>query len=544
MSKKLLFYFFTFWLISINASCQMNSDKADNGVIIYENGPYIEIEKRIKAKINGNPVTLSHQTTTHPSKTHFMESARVRLASKGPVKVELDFGTIETEKIYLRKPGADLPCQKEDSLISFELPGPGNYYMQVPDMNQNTGTENFGTYTILFWIDDPDQLANYEKLKTDEKFKDVTVDGVISDQFADQTKIIQRLINQRGIIYFPPGIYRTGALTIPSNTTLYLAPGALLKGTDDYHLNKMNAFLTIQNQENVKIIGQGIIDTNGKIAYSRNENDGEVKIRAVNIISGKNIEFKDVLFQNSNSWAIHIYLSENFKADNVKIFSGKDGFDPDASRNVEINNAFIQSYDDAVAVKTRSEKASDITENVTFKNSIVSSIKSSLKIGTETRAAIRNVRFENCDVFDGERGIVLYARDGGPIENVTWKNIRMYMIDWPGESNSGAAFDLDIEKRKAPTPVKNVVIENVTTNTIYRNILEGLPEANLDGLIFRNVVINVDKPKQGKPYLFQTNQFVNIQADNLVINWNGNKHLYHSDNLTDAISGKISEYFK
>jgi len=538
-----LFYFFTFWLISINASCQMNSDKADNGVIIYENGPYVEIEKRIAAKINGNPVTLSHQITTHPSKTHFMESARVRLASDGPVKVELDFGAIKTEKISLRKLGADLPYQKEGSLIRFELPGPGNYYMQVPALNQNTGTEYFGTYTLLFWIDDIDQLATYERLRTDERFKDVTVGGVISDPTADQTKIIQGLINQQGIIYFPPGIYRSGALKIPSNTTLYLAPGALLKGTDDYHLDEVNAFLTIQNQENVKIIGQGIIDTNGKIAYSRNESDEEVKIRAVNIISGKDIEFKDVLFQNSNSWAIHIFLSENFKADNVKIFSGKDGFDPDASKNVVINNAFIQSYDDAIAVKTRSEKASDITENVTFKNSIVSSIKSSLKIGTETRAAIRNVRFENCDVFDGERGIVLYARDGGPIENITWKNIRMFMIDWPGESNSGAAFDLAIEKRKAPTPVKNVVIENITTNTIYRNILEGLPEANLDGVIFRNVEINVDKPKHGKPYLFQTNKFVAIQADSLVINWKGNKHLYHSTNLKDAFLGKITESF-
>ena len=543
MSRNLLFLFYIFLLINVVVSCQMNSNKTDNSVIIYENVSAIKIEKRIAAKINGKPVTLSHQITTHPSKTHFMESARVRLASNGPVEVELDFGNIKPGKIYLRKLGEDLPYKKEGSLIRFELPGPGNYYMQVPALNQNTGTENFGTYTILFWIDDLDQLATYERLKTDGKFKDVSLNGVISDPTTDQTKVIQGIINQQGIIYFPPGIYRTGALTIPSNTTLYLAPGALLKGTDDYYLNKVNAFLTIQNQENVKIIGQGIIDTNGKIAYSKNGNDGEVKIRAVNIISSKNVEFKDVLFQNSNSWAIHIFLSENFKADNVKIFSGKDGFDPDASKNVEINNAFIQSYDDAIAVKTRSEKASDITENVTFKNSIVSSIKSSLKIGTETRAAIRNVRFENCDVFDGERGIVLYARDGGPIEDVTWKNIRMFMIDWPGESNSGAAFDLAIEKRKAPTPVKNVVIENITTNTIYRNILEGLPEANLDGVIFRNVMINVDKPKHGKPYLFQSNQFVAIQADNLVINWNGNKHLYHSTNLKDAFLGKITESF-
>jgi hypothetical protein len=58
-----------------------------------------------------------------------------------------------------------------------------------------------------------------------------------------------------------------------------------------------------------------------------------------------------------------------------------------------------------------------------------------------------NVRFESIDVFDGERGIVLYGSDGGPIEDIVWRNIRLFMIDWKDEQDSGAVFDFEISRR-------------------------------------------------------------------------------------------------
>ena len=115
--------------------------------------------------------------------------------------------------------------------------------------------------------------------------------------------------------------------------------------------------------------------------------------------------------------------------------------------------ALIVSIDDSVAVKNRFPPQS--TQRVATRRAIVSSTKSALKIGTETRDLMKDITFEDCEVYDGERGIVLYARDGGPIEDITWRNIRMFMINWTDEPASGMSFHLTIEDREGPTPVGN-----------------------------------------------------------------------------------------
>ncbi len=51
------------------------------------------------------------------------------------------------------------------------------------------------------------------------------------------TSVIQKALNEaalkKKVLFFPEGIYKTGRLTIPSNSRVYLAPGALLKASDE-----------------------------------------------------------------------------------------------------------------------------------------------------------------------------------------------------------------------------------------------------------------------------------------------------------------------
>ena len=58
----------------------------------------------------------------------------------------------------------------------------------------------------------------------------------------------------KGIMYFGPGVHRpkdlpNNQIRIPGNTTVYLAPGAVVK-----------AKLLVDKAENVRIIGRGILD--------------------------------------------------------------------------------------------------------------------------------------------------------------------------------------------------------------------------------------------------------------------------------------------
>jgi hypothetical protein len=346
---------------------------------------------------------------------------------------------------------------------------------------------------------------------------DVATRGIRRDLALDQTAAIQALLDAGGTLSFPAGVYRTGTLHIRSNTTLFLAPGAVLRAVDKEDAVGAE-FIAIENSRNVRFCGPGIVDASSTTGRRHN-------VHNVNITSSRDVTFEDVLFEGSNSWAVHIRRSDRFTARNVQVFSGKDGFDPDSSRDVLIDGAFVMSGDDAIAVKNRFPTDPDggTTERVTFRNSIVSTTKSALKIGTETRGPIRDVTFENCDVFDGDRGIVLYAQDGGPVERAVWRDIRLFLIDWPQEKESGAVFHLIVSRRDGATPVRQCRIENVTANWVYRSAFAGLPDAPLDGVTLRNIRIKVDPPKRGKPPLFACGDHVNLAIEGLTVDWQGNE---------------------
>lgn len=474
--------------------------------------PGVVFEERIAARVGGRVVRLEYYKNGVVGKRHFMETSRIRFASDGPVRIDLDFRGSDIGRVYLRALGGDLDFVRKGSKMSFELPGPGHYYLQLPDM-----AKEMGTYTVLFWIDDLEKLRRTKISSESPGVRDVTNLAVKSDPEEDQTSAIQAVLDKGGTVYFPAGIYRAGTLRVGSDTTVYMAAGALLKAVDDdSKLDK--EFIAIENAKNVKILGQGTIDANGRVAYGNNSHN-------VNITGSQNILFEDVLFQNSHSWSVHIRRSDNFTARNVKVFSGKDGFDPDSSRDVLLDGIFVVSIDDAVAVKNRYPKEDDgrTTERIVVRNAIVSSTKSALKIGTETRGPMRDIKFENCDVYDGERGIVMYARDGGPIERALWRNVRLFMTDWTEESNSGKVFHLIKDKRDGITPVRDCVIENITANFIYRSECAGLAESTLDGIRMKNITIDVDRPREGRPYLFEAGKHVDMTIDGLTVNWRGNR---------------------
>lgn len=442
-----------------------------------------------------------------------MEVAVTRCAADGPMTVTLAANGSQLDQPAVRSVGRDLPVKNDGKSLVFELPGPGQYYISLPTLARSNGT-----FTVTMWVDDLRQLDETRTRLKSAGATDVTARGVRPDPSLDQTAAIQAALDKGGMLVFPPGVYRAGTLRLPSDTTVFLSPGAVLRASDREDAVG-NEFIAIENARHVKLFGPGTVDAN---SLTQRRPHG---VRAVNVTSSRDVTVADVLFEESSSWGIHIRKCEDFTARNVKIFSGKDGFDPDASRDVLIEGAFIMSADDSVAVKNRFPDDADgkTTERVTFRNSVVASQKSALKIGTETRGPIRDVTFENCDVFDGERGIVLYARDGGPIERVTWRNLRLFMTNWPQEKESGAVFHLNIERREAATPVRDCVIENVTANWLYRSEFAGLPDAPLDGVTLRNVTVKAGSPKSGKPALFSCRDHVNVKLDGLTVDWQGNE---------------------
>jgi hypothetical protein len=470
-------------------------------------GPNLELS------LDGQSVPLAPREVFHSDSKgqDRMEILFARFATDGRVNLRLTSHQAALGQPVLRTIRKDLPLECPDKqTVAFDLPGPGQYYLQLPSLARSNAT-----CTVVLWVDD---LQKLKKERTRFQAAGNRETGLRPNPDLDQTQTLQAALDKGGIVVLGPGVYRSGSLKFRSNTTLYLSPGAVLRALDGEQAVGPE-FIAIENAAAVKICGPGTVDANS-FAPRRQHN-----VHNVNVTSSRDITFEDVLFENSNSWAVHIRKSDRFTARNVRVLSGKDGFDPDASREVTIEGAFIISGDDGVAVKNRFPADSDgkITRGVTVRNSIVSTFKSALKIGTETRGPVRDITFENCDVFDSDRGIVLYANDGGPVEHAVWRNVRLFMKAWPREKESGSVFHLVITQREAATPVRDCLIENIDANWVFRSELAGLADAPLNGVTLRNIRATVESPKGNRPALFVCRDNVDVPLKNLAVNWQGNQ---------------------
>ncbi len=509
---------------------------ADTRILRYPMPPNAADDRRLSATVNQTPVSFEFFRNYQ---TYYYETAYCRFAADGPVDVVLPL-PVEYKKVFLRGLLQDLPINRENDRLRFTLPGPGHYYLQVPEKSYpQPDNEESGTFTIAFWIDD---LETFNRNRMDPMAVgviDITKAGVIADADKDQTQALQSIMNKGGRIYIPAGIYRTGTLKLASHSEIYLAPGALLKATAKQD-RVDSRLLLMQNINDVHIHGPGTIDANFDACFQ-----DKPSVHIVDVIDCHHVELEDVCFRNCSSWAVHLFGSDQIRCHNIRILSGKDGIDPDSASDVMIDGVFIQAKDDAIAVKTR--KPPKAAERITVRNSIVASDASALKIGTETNALMRDILFENCDVFDSDRGLVLYARDGGPIENVTWRNIRLFMLHWPHETG-GAPIQLFITKRNGLTPVRNLVIEHVQSNIIVPCGLAGLADAPLQGARIRDLYLRVDPPQgsfsyfrgnqdafapkldllvlPARPDLFISGDHVDVTIHGLYIDWQGNRGLW------------------
>ncbi len=134
------------------------------------------------------------------------------------------------------------------------------------------------------------------------------------------------------LIYFPPGVHRpkdlpSGEIKIPSNCTVYLAPGAVVQ-----------ARLIVDRAENVRICGSGIVDH---------------PLRGVEITFSKNVLVDGLTFLNPAHYTIFGGQSSDITIRNIKSFSARswsDGIDLMCCRRVHIENCFLRTSDDCIAL--------------------------------------------------------------------------------------------------------------------------------------------------------------------------------------------------
>lgn len=445
--------------------------------------PSDEANAHFSVKVNGAPVDAC-STAMNVGYAHF--------AFAGTVKVEITASEdIKTFDLSPHRLG--LEAKTDGRTLAFELSKPAKLHLQVNNLPR-----------FFLFADAPEAPLAKEGIFDLQSF------GVISSADKVQTKAIQAAIDEvavkKGTLLVPPGIYRTGELRLQSNLRIHLAAGAILKGTGSLEDHPTGEFGTqlihFLDCENVRITGRGVIDAQGRALRLSGKNASATRSKLIRSFRARNIVVEDVILRDSGSWGVHLIESEDLRFTGVKLISNTihddpgfpwecntDGFDPDNSSRVIIERCFVSSNDDSIAVKLRYGTRRDVSD-IVFRDNVCWTVKSALKIGSEVyEKRLSNVIFENNNVIRADRGIVVYAYDGGTVENVLWCGNYHEFI---GGDTKRMHMEIKLNEGEGKGQLSGLLIQNETfeREAENRSKLQGLDSGHqLDGVTFDNLLI-------------------------------------------------------
>ena len=232
--------------------------------------------------------------------------------------------------------------------------------------------------------------------------------------------------NDPNVIYFRPGSYSPGTIELKNNQTIYIAGGAVV-----------NANVRGNNVQNVKIHGRGSLNGNLQVGNS------------------SNIRVEGIFMRSTRGWTNTLIDCYRSSYRNVKVFSyksvwGLDGINPVSCKNFVIDDCFIRTKDDCIAVKSMRQfggyTAKDIdTDSITVINSLL-------------------VGWSHADGFT-----MGFELQGGLVQNVLVKNCDILMASGQGRTGGHSGFSIVCD---GPSIVQKIRFEDIRVEALieYKNL--------------------------------------------------------------------------
>jgi hypothetical protein len=347
----------------------------------------------------------------------------------------------------------------------------------------------------------------------------ITDFGAVGDGATINTLAIQSAIDScnaagGGEVVFPTGTFISGTVFLKSNVLLNLSDSAILKGSsdpnqypeiesqvhgmaDDY---RKRSLIYAENENHIGIIGEGTLD--GNSLSTQFILNSALRPFGVRFISCLNVRYENITMKNSPFWMMHNLNCDTLLISGLTISNSgvgnNDGINADGCRYVRIHDCTVESFDDAMVLKTTSMSE---LHDVEIYNCSFSSLARVIKIGTETIGDISNVHIHDCVVTEGglgqpgEIGINIASIDGSNIDSVLIENITVSGVQVPivvrlGNSNRQYIDTLP------PLPAgsfENIWLRNIS-GTGLNNLpchITGIPGHSLENVHLENITITV-----------------------------------------------------
>lgn len=376
---------------------------------------------------------------------------------------------------------------KKGSKLSFQINRTGYLALRF------SKDQDF-TKRLVIFVEPPEMMPEGEFVDIVKKYQ---VDNTGS---RNETEKIQRALNEISgsgkVLYFPDGTYKSFMIQIKNNSNIHLAKNARVvadaSSLDSYMAKGgagINRFILIENAHNIHVTGLGTFDGNGSEILGVNDPDLVKKLdgmRLLFMLNSKNVSFDGILLKDAARWNTHFVGCEDITFRNCKMmnnminneyFGSLDGWDPDASRRVLIENCFGWTGDDNVAIKCTGYGNLGIyndVEDVTVRGCVFLTKKTSLKIGTETRCAtMKRIVFEDNDIIEADRVMGINVRDKATVDGVLFKNNRSE-YNYPDRKQMG--INIYITRREDDQPwtgkIQNVIIEDCSFEQKFPNKIQ------------------------------------------------------------------------
>jgi hypothetical protein len=163
---------------------------------------------------------------------------------------------------------------------------------------------------------------------------------------------------------------------------------------------------------------------------------------------------------------------------------------------VHVSDCDIQTGDDCLSLFG--------SEKVTVANCTLSSRSSAIRIGF-TGGDIRDCEFANLVIFDSNRGLGVYVRGSGSIENVLFSDIvirtRLFTGHWwgKGEPIHVSAVPWDTNSNRIGQ-IKNVRFRNIIAEGQNGIVVYGCPQSVVKDLVFEDVKLRINNSPLQESY--------------------------------------------